>query len=361
MSDVFDSIHAAHQAPVEDGRTPQGDIDLTAGFVPNEPEAPSPISHPLGDVTGIDHDSGLPIVKRVSKPQQKSTSEEVSPKAEKAAEKTAKEPALAEENSNTEAQPVGAKDPESGRTITQPTDNPAKNQALATDDMPEFRKGLESALKGVKGATLAASRDAKNPKRLAEKINSEGQPPETVSDYGAAQISVDTPDALKVVVKAIKDKFPIVKEDDNFKEGDKEFGYRNYSLQVQMPNGSSQELQIVPKEVLDANPDQHKEYKDARDKEIAGQDASAEKQAARDKNDAAMAKFNERNASTFTKGQPVVTADGKSATVSYVDQQMKIVRVKTEDGKNLTLPTAKVKPSESHVAVSAHFRRSAAK
>src|SRR5271163_1243012 len=78
-------------------------------------------------------------------------------------------------------QPVGAIDPRSGRRIVQPTDNPAVNQALATDAMPFYKTRLLAAIRDIPGATLSASRDAKNPIRLAEKITGEGQPAETVS------------------------------------------------------------------------------------------------------------------------------------------------------------------------------------
>src|SRR5258707_10425683 len=90
------------------------------------------------------------------------------------------------------AMPVGAKDPRSGRKIVQPTSDPALNQALATNAMPAYTARLLEMIRHIKGATLAASRKRKNPSRLAEKIVGEGQPAETVSDYGAAQIAVDS-------------------------------------------------------------------------------------------------------------------------------------------------------------------------
>ena len=107
------------------------------------------------------------------------------------------EPALQGElrDSTNQIQPIGAMDVDSGRLITQPSDNPVINQALATDAMREYRSGLKDALKSVPGAKLAANRTTKNPKRLAEKIELQGQPAETVNDYGAAQVSVDSPQA----------------------------------------------------------------------------------------------------------------------------------------------------------------------
>src|SRR5271156_2605690 len=90
---------------------------------------------------------------------------------------------------------IGAQEPRSGRKIVQPTKNPAINQALATEAMSAYKARLAEVIRHIPGATLAASRDAKNPHRLKEKIQREGQPAETVSDYGAAQVAVDSPQA----------------------------------------------------------------------------------------------------------------------------------------------------------------------
>jgi hypothetical protein len=89
------------------------------------------------------------------------------------------------------AMTIGAKEPHSGRKVVQPTRNPAINQALATEAMPAYQASLEEIIRSIPGAALAASRKRKNPSRLAEKIRGEGQPAETVSDYGAAQVAVD--------------------------------------------------------------------------------------------------------------------------------------------------------------------------
>ena len=58
----------------------------------------------------------------------------------------------------------GDEEPTSGRKIVQPTDNPAINQALATEAMPAYKARLAEAIRHIPGATLAASRDAKNPR-----------------------------------------------------------------------------------------------------------------------------------------------------------------------------------------------------
>ena len=240
-------------------------------------------------------------------------------------------------------QAVGAVEPASGRKIVQPTDNPAVNQALATEAMPAYKAQLLDAIGHIPGARLAASRDVKNPGRLAEKIAGQGQPAETVSDYGAAQIAVASLEAKDAVVAAVKQHFRVLRQQDNFAFGDPEYHYRSYSLQLQMPNGSSEELQIVPKEVLEANRREHHDYKQVRNAELAGRNAEQARAAARAINDSAMDGFNARNGAErvvkgpLVKGARVRLAGGALARVLYVDPNMRIVRVRTEDGRNITV------------------------
>ena len=245
-------------------------------------------------------------------------------------------------------QAVGAMEPASGRKIVQPTDNPAVNQVLATEAMPSYKARLLEAIRHIPGARLAASRDFKNPARLAEKIAGQGQPAETVSDYGAAQIAVSSLEAKDAVVAAVKRHFPVLRQQDNFAFGDPEYRYRSYSLQLQMPNGSSEELQIVPKEVLEANRQEHHDYKKVRNAELAGRNEDQARATARAINDSAMERFNSRNRvansaaervvkGPVVKGARVRLASGALARVLYVDPNMRIVRVRTEDGRNITV------------------------
>ncbi len=290
--------------------------------------------------------------------------------AEVAARRTAREPRLLPQMQQLIVRPQveGAIELNSGRKIVQPTDNPAINQALATAAMPAYKSRLEKVLRDIPGATLAATRDAKKPARLAEKISGQGQPAETVSDYGAAQVAVDSPQAKNAVVAAVKQHFPVLRQQDNFALGDPEYRYRSYSLQVQMPNGASEELQIVPREVFEANQQEHHDYKKARNAELAGKSAGQVRAAARAINDAAMDRFNSRNgvssavitapgnswADGVVKGSRVRLTDGTPARVVYVDPNMRIARVRTEDGRNVTLrrkdlraPVNRARPSAS--------------
>jgi hypothetical protein len=242
------------------------------------------------------------------------------------------------------AMPAGATEPTSGRKIVQPTRNPALNQALATSAMPAYQAQLAQLVEPIQGATMAASRKRKNPSRLAEKIEEEGQPAETVSDYGAAQIAVDSPQAKDAVVAAVKHSFKVLREQDHFDSGDPQYHYRAYSLQLQMPNGASEELQIVPRPVFQANRQEHHDYKRARNAELAGRGAVTATAAARNRNDRAMERFHSKNGDRpsvakgpVVKGAQVRLADGVVAKVLYVDPNMRIARVRTEDGRNMTV------------------------
>jgi hypothetical protein len=242
------------------------------------------------------------------------------------------------------AMSIGAKEPLSGRRIVQPTRSPAINQALASGAMPAFQAKLDKIVQRIKGATVAASRERKNPSRLAEKIEGEGQPAETVSDYGAAQIAVDSPQAKDEVVAAVKQHFTVLREQDHFALGDPQYHYRAYSLQLQTPNGASEELQIVPRPVFAANRQEHHDYKRARNAELAGHSAEEATTAARNRNDRAMERFNSKNGArpsvvkgTVVKGSQVKLPDGAVARVLYVDPNMRIARVRTADGRNMTV------------------------
>jgi hypothetical protein len=118
-----------------------------------------------------------------------------------------------------------------------------------------------------------------------------------------------------------------------------------------MPNGASEELQIVPREVFEANRQEHHDYKKARNAELAGKSAGEVRAAARTINDAAMDRFNSRNgvrsaapsasgnawADRVVKGSRVRLTDGTPARVVYVDPNMRIARLRTEDGRNVTV------------------------
>ena len=123
----------------------------------------------------------------------------------------------------------------------------------------------------------------------------------------------------------------------HFTFGDPQYHYRSYSLQLQMPNGVSEELQIVPRPVFEANRQEHHAYKRARNAELAGRGAGSATAAARVLNDRAMERYVSKNGAhpsvvkgAVVKGSRVMLADGAPARVLYVDPNMRIARVRTE-------------------------------
>jgi hypothetical protein len=366
------------------------------------------VNHPAGKVTGIDQATGLPIVDRAQPaeepqaeatlkaegetlPPQQAEAGPMSPEAEKiSAAAAGKEqpvvtattdkssaPAIEKlaEDATNQPQQVGAKEPETGRDILQPSDNPATLDKAAQEAAPVLEKGIEGALKDIPGATLEAVREQKNPARLAQKIDEEGQPPQTIPDYLASRVIVDSPQAKDAAIAAIKQQFPVVRVEDQFENGDKDYGYRHYALQVQTPQGLTAEVHIVPKEVAEANKDEHHDYKHAREAELDGDTRTFEQKAAEAKatNDAAMEKFNERNATSqnlttneeakrevapeqvsparaLTKGQHVLTADGKLAKVAYHEPRMNRVRLDGAPGSVKPQDLTPIAPVTVHPA-----------
>src|SRR6202012_3014595 len=74
--------------------------------------------------------------------------------------------------------PVGAQEPVSGRKIVQPTRSHAINQSLACEAVATEKAGLAEVIGQIPRPTVVASGHAKNPRRLREKIQDEGQPAE---------------------------------------------------------------------------------------------------------------------------------------------------------------------------------------
>jgi hypothetical protein len=102
----------------------------------------------------------------------------IAARAEAAARKTVGEPRLltAMQQMLVRPQKVGAVEPGSGRKIVQPTDNPAVNQALATEAMPAYRARLLEAIRNIPGSRLAASREPRIRHAWRKKLLPKGSP-----------------------------------------------------------------------------------------------------------------------------------------------------------------------------------------
>lgn len=269
----------------------------------------------------------------------------------------------------TQRERVGRQDSRSGRQIVQPSRSPIQNEKLAAENAPRLETRLSEVSASVPGARFERLRPQKNLARVNEKVR-EGKPPETISDYSAAQISAGSLRAKEELVRRIRKEFPVIGVEDRFLKGrpDKA-GYPSANVQVKLPNGGTSEVQIVPREVQEITGQTHHLYKQGRNARDAGNQAAARRDfaLASKLNHQALEKFLKRNNARpeeqatgrsrqtheptnkqpgkrqFSKGQDVVLANGDKATVRYVSPTMNVARVRTASGKTRTVRLSQIK------------------
>jgi len=191
---------------------------------------------------------------------------------------------------------TGEKDQASGRDIVQPSNSELQNERLAGEAAPELATQLSQAAAAVPGARLGRIRPQKNLKRIEEKVNGDDKPPRTIQDYLAGQIAADTPRAKDLLIAELKKRFKVISVEDKFLEGRPELaGYPSANVQVQLSNGSTAEVQIVPREVQQVTDLSHRYYTDGRKAELEGN------LAARDWNHARAAEINGRALEAFKR------------------------------------------------------------
>jgi hypothetical protein len=164
----------------------------------------------------------------------------------------------------TEVERIGKTDPSSHRKIVQPSRSMIENERLAAQAAPVLETRLSRIAGTVPGARFSRLRPQKNPLRIEQKIR-EGKPADTISDYLAAQLSADTPQAKAHLVQRLRKAFPVIEVDDRFLEGRAEKGgYPSANVQVKLPNKVTAEVQIVPREVQEITDKTHHLYTEAR-------------------------------------------------------------------------------------------------
>src|SRR5208337_2127107 len=162
--------------------------------------------------------------------------------------------------------PIGTTEPETGRPVLQQSARPEVTQAAATAEHPAVKDAISNIIKPIQGAELAGAREEKEPERLGEKIENEGQSPRTVRDYSGYRIAVDSPTAKDQVVTALKQNVEVHGEQDHFNEGDPDHGFHAHTLNVREPGSPvSHEVQILPREVAETADANHELYEKARD------------------------------------------------------------------------------------------------
>lgn len=239
--------------------------------------------------------------------------------------------------SRARVQQVGKKDAGSGRQIVQPSSSPVQNERLAAKNASTLETKLSEISSRVPGARFERLRPQKRLERVQQKVK-EGKPAHTISDYLAAQIAADTPEAKDRIIRELKKEFDVIQVDDKFLKGrPRKGGYPSANLQVKFRNGGTAEVQIVPREAQEITDSTHHLYKEGRNARDAGDYARAQQafSRARDLNEAAIQQFRLRN--ELTKGQSVTLAGGDRATVQYISPTMNVVRVRTAEGKSRTM------------------------
>lgn len=220
------------------------------------------MTHPSGTVTGIDQETGLPIVDRS---MHKNTSNDVEKQ---------------------EVAHIGGEEPHTGRDILHKSNDPDAIAAKAKAEHPLIKKALKEAISTVQGAKLHGDRDEKPEERVDEKIHEEGQSPRTIPDFSGFRVAVDSHQAKDGAVDAIRSKLNVVREKDEFDKGAEDTGFHGHMLQVQHPGSDvTHEVQVLPKQVADTAEATHDAYEKARS---GDKDAAAE---VKGKNEAAWKEF----------------------------------------------------------------------
>jgi hypothetical protein len=90
---------------------------------------------------------------------------------------------------------------------------------------------------------------------LEEKIVAKGRPANTISDYLGARVIAETYQALDEFAQRMHDTGAVI-EDENFLHTSKD-GYRARHMQINLDDGTSFELQIVPRPIADVMEEAH--------------------------------------------------------------------------------------------------------
>lgn len=125
------------------------------------------------------------------------------------------------------------------------------NLAVATRD--EVNKRLFDLVRDVPGAELVAVR-AKDLPGLEAKAQS--RPPQTISDYLGGRITLDSPEAMSAMLDQLRSSGRLLEVED-FLGGEGKQGYRAVHVQMDLGNGMSIELQLVPKEIAEVQSEAH--------------------------------------------------------------------------------------------------------
>jgi 2'-5' RNA ligase len=216
-------------------RAPAGALPAPAAKPRAAAPKPKPaMSHPAGDVTGIDEASGLPIVRR-------RIPAATEPDGGAAPAQAAAAPPVET------AQPSLPFDQQ--RPAIQASANPDELRASAAEQKPVLKDLAEKAVEGVPGAEVEGMRvkDAESVENKADR----GKPPETISDHLGARVSAPTPEGVEQVKQNVESQLPVTDADKITNNG---LNADQYTVQTGKPGEPNQqsELQVVTKPQAEA-------------------------------------------------------------------------------------------------------------
>lgn len=231
---------------------------------------------------------------------------------------------------------VGQRDPQSGRTILQPSNDLVQNERLANQAAPELNTRLSRVTVRVDGAKFDRLRPQKGLQRLQEKV-ADGKPANTIGDNLAAQIVAPSVKAKNRIIAELHREFPVISVDDKFLEPREKAGYPSANVQVRMRNGSTAEVQIVAPEIQKKTDLTHRLYTLGRNHPEGSPERAYYWDQAAAIHTQALEGFKARNAqeqlvNQLALGQRVVLTDGKTGKiVGFADKTGRIV-VRTSKG-----------------------------
>jgi N12 class adenine-specific DNA methylase len=149
---------------------------------------------------------------------------------------------------------LGDTDSASNKRIIQGTNDINALVAAAEQNKAPYLERLENIVRSIPGAKVYASR-VKDLPGLLDKIKSKGRAPNTISDYLGARIVVDSPEAMHAIIDVLDRTGGVLEKESSMAEP--KAGYRAFHLQVGLGDGTSAELQIVPRPVSDVMAEAH--------------------------------------------------------------------------------------------------------
>jgi hypothetical protein len=165
---------------------------------------------------------------------------------------------------------VGDIDPASDRNILQGSNDYKAIHAKMAENAPLVDARIRELVAKVPGTEFHkdASRVKKltGPTGLEEKIKAKGRPANTISDYLGARVVADSYEAIDEFAQRLHDTGAVIEEDNSLHTS--KDGYRARHFQINLDDGTSFELQLVPRpiaEVIDPAHDIRQDVKRLKD------------------------------------------------------------------------------------------------